>query len=246
MERPALLEMQNITKEFPGVKALDGVSLTVRPGTVHALMGENGAGKSTFIKLLLGLYEPKQGSILVDGRSVKDRTPKERKRLFAAAFQDFYRYPLSVKENLSMCQNGEKTTADYIAALEMVGLETLKDKLDYKIGKYGENSTDLSDGQWQKIALARVLLSDAKMFLLDEPTASMDPIGESKLYEDMMNVMKDRGVIIVTHRLALAKTVDLIAVMRDGGIVGLGSHEELMENNAYYRQLYDAQSEWYR
>ena len=75
----------------------------------------------------------------------------------------------------------KKTTADYIAALEMVGLETLKDKLDYKIGKYGENSTDLSDGQWQKIALARVLLSDAKMFLLDEPTASMDPIGESKL-----------------------------------------------------------------
>ena len=74
----------------------------------------------------------------------------------------------------------------------------------------------------------------------------MDPIGESKLYEDMMNVMKDRGVIIVTHRLALAKTVDLIAVMRDGGIVGLGSHEELMKNNAYYRQLYDAQSEWYR
>lgn len=145
-----------------------------------------------------------------------------------------------------MCQNGEKTTADYIAALEMVGLEALKDKLDYKIGKYGENSTDLSDGQWQKIALARVLLSDAKTFLLDEPTASMDPIRESKLYEDMMNVMKDRGVIIVTHRLALAKTVDLIAVMRDGGIVGLGSHEELMENNAYYRQLYDAQSEWYR
>ena len=242
----ALLQLKGIDKAFPGVKALSGAALNVYPGRVMALVGENGAGKSTFIKLLLGLYEPKQGSILVDGRPVKDRTPKERKRLFAAAFQDFYRYPLSVKENLSMCQNGEKTTADYIAALEMVGLETLKDKLDYKIGKYGENSTDLSDGQWQKIALARVLLSDAKMFLLDEPTASMDPIGESKLYEDMMNVMKDRGVIIVTHRLALAKTVDLIAVMRDGGIVGLGSHEELMENNAYYRQLYDAQSEWYR
>ena len=242
----ALLQLKGIDKAFPGVKALSGAALNVYPGRVMALVGENGAGKSTFIKLLLGLYEPKQGSILVDGRPVKDRTPKERKRLFAAAFQDFYRYPLSVKENLSMCQNGEKTTADYIAALEMVGLETLKDKLDYKIGKYGENSTDLSDGQWQKIALARVLLSDAKMFLLDEPTASMDPIGESKLYEDMMNVMKDRGVIIVTHRLALAKTVDLIAVMRDGGIVGLGSHEELMENNPYYRQLYDAQSEWYR
>ena len=242
----ALLQLKGIDKAFPGVKALSGAALNVYPGRVMALVGENGAGKSTFIKLLLGLYEPKQGSILVDGRPVKDRTPKERKRLFAAAFQDFYRYPLSVKENLSMCQNGEKTTADYIAALEMVGLESLKDKLDYKIGKYGENSTDLSDGQWQKIALARVLLSDAKMFLLDEPTASMDPIGESKLYEDMMNVMKDRGVIIVTHRLALAKTVDLIAVMRDGGIVGLGSHEELMENNAYYRQLYDAQSEWYR
>ncbi|MFR1661928.1 ATP-binding cassette domain-containing protein [Gallintestinimicrobium sp.] len=182
--------------------------------------------------------------MLVDGKSVK--TERRRKENGCCGGTGFL--PLSVigKKNLSMCQNSEKATADYIAALEMVGLETLKDKLDYKIGKYGENSTDLSDGQWQKIALARVLLSDAKMFLLDEPTASMDPIGESKLYEDMMNVMKDRGVIIVTHRLALAKTVDLIAVMRDGGIVGLGSHEELMENNAYYRQLYDAQSEWYR
>ena len=237
---------ENVSFSYDGKEVFRNLNVRIPSDRHVALVGENGAGKSTFIKLLLGLYEPKQGSILVDGRSVKDRTPKERKRLFAAAFQDFYRYPLSVKENLSMCQNGEKTTADYIAALEMVGLEALKDKLDYKIGKYGENSTDLSDGQWQKIALARVLLSDAKTFLLDEPTASMDPIGESKLYEDMMNVMKDRGVIIVTHRLALAKTVDLIAVMRDGGIVGLGSHEELMENNAYYRQLYDAQSEWYR
>lgn len=223
-------------------------NLNVRiPSDRHvALVGENGAGKSTFIKLLLGLYAPERGQIFVNGTSVEKMTPEERKTQFAAAFQDFYRYPLSVKENLSMCQTGEKTTADYVAALEMVGLENLKDKLDYKIGKYGEKSTDLSDGQWQKIVLARVLLSDAKTFLLDEPTASMDPIGESKLYEDMMNVMKNRGVIIVTHRLALARTVDLIAVMRDGGIIGLGSHEELMESNAYYKQLYDAQSEWYR
>ena len=194
MENEILFE--NVSFSYDGKEVFRNLNVRIPSDRHVALVGENGAGKSTFIKLLLGLYEPKQGSILVDGRSVKDRT--------------------------------------------------LKDKLAYKIGKYGENSTDLSDGQWQKIALARVLLSDAKMFLLDEPTASMDPIGESKLYEDMMNVMKDRGVIIVTHRLALAKTVDLIAVMRDGGIVGLGSHEELMENNAYYRQLYDAQSEWYR
>lgn len=163
---------ENVSFSYDGKEVFRNLNVRIPSDRHVALVGENGAGKSTFIKLLLGLYEPKQGSILVDGRPVKDRTPKERKRLFAAAFQDFYRYPLSVKENLSMCQNGEKTTADYIAALEMVGLETLKDKLDYKIGKYGENSTDLSDGQWQKIALARVLLSDAKMFLLDEPTAS--------------------------------------------------------------------------
>ena len=188
MENEILFE--NVSFSYDGKEVFRNLNVRIPSDRHVALVGENGAGKSTFIKLLLGLYEPKQGSILVDGRPVKDRTPKERKRLFAAAFQDFYRYPLSVKENLSMCQNGEKTTADYIAALEMVGLETLKDKLDYKIGKYGENSTDLSDGQWQKIALARVLLSDAKMFLLDEPTASMDPIGESKLYEDMMNVMR--------------------------------------------------------
>lgn len=170
MENEILFE--NVSFSYDGKEVFRNLNVRIPSDRHVALVGENGAGKSTFIKLLLGLYEPKQGSILVDGRPVKDRTPKERKRLFAAAFQDFYRYPLSVKENLSMCQNGEKTTADYIAALEMVGLETLKDKLDYKIGKYGENSTDLSDGQWQKIALARVLLSDAKMFLLDEPTAS--------------------------------------------------------------------------
>ena len=172
MENEILFE--NVSFSYDGKEVFRNLNVRIPSDRHVALVGENGAGKSTFIKLLLGLYEPKQGSILVDGRPVKDRTPKERKRLFAAAFQDFYRYPLSVKENLSMCQNGEKTTADYIAALEMVGLETLKDKLDYKIGKYGENSTDLSDGQWQKIALARVLLSDAKMFLLDEPTDGPD------------------------------------------------------------------------
>ena len=121
-----MIEVKNLVKDYGGRLAVDHLSFTVEDGQIYGFLGPNGAGKSTFIKLLLGLYEPKQGSILVDGRSVKDRTPKERKRLFAAAFQDFYRYPLSVKENLSMCQNGEKTTADYIAALEMVGLETLK------------------------------------------------------------------------------------------------------------------------
>ena len=129
MENEILFE--NVSFSYDGKEVFRNLNVRIPSDRHVALVGENGAGKSTFIKLLLGLYEPKQGSILVDGRPVKDRTPKERKRLFAAAFQDFYRYPLSVKENLSMCQNGEKTTADYIAALEMVGLETLKDKLDY-------------------------------------------------------------------------------------------------------------------
>ena len=124
MENEILFE--NVSFSYDGKEVFRNLNVRIPSDRHVALVGENGAGKSTFIKLLLGLYEPKQGSILVDGRSVKDRTPKERKRLFAAAFQDFYRYPLSVKENLSMCQNGEKTTADYIAALEMVGLETLK------------------------------------------------------------------------------------------------------------------------
>ena len=124
MENEILFE--NVSFSYDGKEVFRNLNVRIPSDRHVALVGENGAGKSTFIKLLLGLYEPKQGSILVDGRPVKDRTPKERKRLFAAAFQDFYRYPLSVKENLSMCQNGEKTTADYIAALEMVGLETLK------------------------------------------------------------------------------------------------------------------------
>ena len=237
---------KGVSFSYEGKKVFQNLDVNIPFDKHIALVGENGAGKSTFIKLLLGLYETDDGEIFVNGKTIKDRTSEEKKELFAAAFQDFYRYPLSLQENLSMCQNRKKTIADYMDVLEMVGLENLRKKLDYKIGKYGENSMELSDGQWQKVALARVILSDAKIFLLDEPTASMDPISESKLYENMMNVMKNHGVIIVTHRLALVKTVDLIIVMRDGNIVGVGSHKELWENNAYYKQLYEAQSEWYR
>ena len=142
-----------------------------------------------------------------------------------------------------MCQNGEKTTADYIAALEMVGLETLKDKLDYKIGKYGENSTDLSGWTMAENRVGEVLLSDAKMFLLDEPTASMDSIGgiEAVRGYDECHEGSRRHYRNAPAGAGKDRRSDCGHAGR--GIVGLGSHEELMENNAYYRQLYDAQSE---
>ena len=237
---------ENVSFGYEGKEVFHDLNLSIPSDRHVALVGQNGAGKSTLIKLLLGLYSPDKGKIFVNGKEISESSTDERKKCFAAAFQDFYRYPLSLKENLSMCMGEKKEEQDYIAALHMVGLEELEGRLDYKIGKYGVGSMELSDGQWQKIALARVLLSDAETYLLDEPTASMDPISESKLYENLMNIMKERGVIIVTHRLALAKKVDLIVAMQNGKIVGLGTHEQLWENNAYYHRLYEAQSEWYR
>ena len=132
-----------------------------------------------------------------------------------------------------------------IDTLEMLDMSELSEYLDYKIGKYGKGSIELSDGQWQKVAIARALLSEAKVLVLDEPTASMDPKSESRLYEGIRKLMKVRSTIIVTHRMALTRFCDLVIVLRNGKLVESGSHDELIQKGGYYKSLYDAQKGWY-
>ena len=127
-----------------------------------------------------------------------------------------------------------------------MGMEQYMSRLDFKMGKYGEDSMEFSDGQWQKVVIARALLAKADMLVLDEPTASMDPISESNLYENFMKIMKLNSTLIVTHRMALAKYADVVIALQNGEVTGMGTHEELLVKNAYYRKLYNEQSAWYK
>lgn len=237
---------KNVSFSYPEKRIFSDFNLRLPLNSQVAIVGENGAGKSTLIKLLLGLYPLEKGEILISGRTPDGMSDDERKSLFAAAFQDFYRYPLTLGENLFMltARNAmnEKKAID---TLEMLDMPELSEYLDYKIGKYGKGSIELSDGQWQKVAIARALLSEAKVLVLDEPTASMDPKSESRLYEGIRKLMKVRSTIIVTHRMALTRFCDLVIVLRNGKLVESGSHNELIQKGGYYKSLYDVQKGWY-
>lgn len=211
-----------------------------------ALVGENGAGKSTLVKLLVGVYMPQEGRILIDGQDLSKMSGEERRQIFAAAFQDFYRYPLTLRENLTMYIGARAAEKELQRVLAAMGMEQYMGRLDFKMGKYGEDSMEFSDGQWQKVVIARALLAKAEMLVLDEPTASMDPISESNLYENFMKIMKLNSTLIVTHRMALAKYADIVVALQNGEVTGMGTHEELLAENAYYRKLYNEQSAWYK
>lgn len=236
---------EHVSFSYEKRKIFENLNLSIPLDQNVALVGENGAGKSTLIKLLLNLHSPQRGTIRIGDKKTAELTAKEQTDLFAVAYQDFYRYPLSLRENLSLCMDKTAGDSQCSDALRRMGIESLTGKLDCRIGKYGQNSIELSDGQWQKIVLARTLLSPARLLILDEPTASLDPISESNLYDNFMRVMQSHGTLIVTHRMALTRFADMVIVLKDGRVGGAGRHEDLLRQNSYYRTLYEKQSEWY-
>lgn len=240
------ITFENVSFSYGEKIVFNNLNIRIPLGCNVALVGENGAGKSTLIKLILGLHTPQKGNIFIGNKKNSELSAKEKKELFAVAFQDFYRYPLSLRENLSLCLDKREDEDKYAEALKTVGLVDLLARLDDKIGKYGDHSLELSDGQWQKIALARVLISKAKVLILDEPTASMDPVSESNLYHSFMDIMQSRGTIIITHRMALARYADVIFVIKNGEINGIGKHSDLLSQSNYYSMLYRQQSDWYK
>ncbi|MDR1299988.1 MAG: ABC transporter ATP-binding protein/permease [Oscillospiraceae bacterium] len=224
---------------------LRGVTFSVRPGERVALVGENGAGKSTIVKLLCGLYKPDSGDIRIGGAPIAELSASQLRRVFSVVFQDFGSYELTLRENLAFGDIGKLGDDGALRGALERGLWSGSMALDTNLGKIEDDGVDLSGGQWQRIAVARSLVGDSAFVILDEPTAALDPLAESRMYETFQSVLRERGCVMISHRLASAKLADKIIVLNGGAVAQSGAHGELMKAGGLYRDMFTAQAAWY-
>jgi ATP-binding cassette subfamily B protein len=250
---PQALAADGVTFTYPSRSrpSLTRASLTLRRGEVVALVGENGSGKTTFAKLLAGLYTPSEGTVTWDGTDLTTLDPAAVTRQVAVIFQDFVRYLLPAHDNIAL---GDPDRFDDRQAVEEAAraagihdtIASLRHGYDTILGPAYYGGSDLSGGQWQRIALARLFFRDSPIVILDEPTASLDPRAEAALYASMRTLFADRGVLLITHRFASGRTADRIYVLRDGELCEAGTHEELIAAGGYYSELYGIQASQFR
>lgn len=247
------IRFEHVTFTYPGRKepALRDVSFAMAPGTRTALVGHNGSGKSTLVKLLCGLYQPDSGHIFIDGQDVAQMSPDALRRHFSVVFQDYGKYSFTVRENVELgdvekmrapVREREKAVR---AALRQGLAEDLAGMLEKPLGNLSSEGTGLSGGQWQRLALSRACYRDSAICVLDEPTASLDPVAENELYANFTEMMRERACILISHRLAVARYTDRILVLEGGRLVEDGTHGSLMEREGVYASMYLAQSHWY-
>jgi ATP-binding cassette subfamily B protein len=246
--------MEDVGFQYPGKEAwaLRHVSLTIPKGASLALVGENGAGKTTFVKLLTRLYEPTEGRILLDGRDLKEWDAEVLRKRFGVLFQDFNQYQLKVRENVGLGSVDHLEDAPRIErAVERGGasdvVSSLKEGLEAPLGRWFADGTELSGGQWQKIALARAFMrEDADMLILDEPTAALDAEAEHAVFERFRALAEGRTTIVISHRFPTVRMAQKIVVLERGSIVEQGSHDELVEKAGKYARMFALQAEGYR
>lgn len=247
------IEFDDVTFTYPGgtEPAVAGLNLEVRSGELLALVGENGAGKSTLVKLLLRFYDPDQGSVRVGGVDLRETDPEALRSRIGVLFQDYVSYELSVRENVVMGRpDGKVDDERVLEALRDSRSEWLVKKmpkgLDSKVGRLFEGGHDLSGGEWQRLALARIMYRNADIWILDEPTSSLDPEAEAGIFAELKENLRGRIGIVISHRFSTVRIADRIAVVADGRITELGTHEELLEARGRYAQLFELQAAGYR
>ncbi len=251
--------VENVKYRYEGAETdtLHGVSLRIAPGEKIALVGQNGSGKSTFVKLLLHLYEPSEGSITMDGVPMNDHTLASWRGVFKPVFQDYSAFALSVAENIltrpmrkdpegeaadrALVENALRQSGAYDRVMKMPhGMDTMLTR------EFDDKGEVLSGGEAQKIALSRVFASDAPVVILDEPTSALDPVAEYQLFENMMKACADRAVVFISHRLSSAVPADRVYLFEEGRVVESGTHRELMERGGHYADMFRKQAESYR
>lgn len=241
---------QEVSFTYPGMKtkALDRVSVEIPLKSSISIVGRNGSGKSTLIKLLLRLYQPDEGRIFLDGVDIWTIPLEKYRQQVSAVFQDYYIFALDIRENITVAgQNDEKVWE----ALRKAGVENTVQKLPKRLDTplfryYHADGVDLSGGEKQKLAIARMLHRDTKVMVLDEPTAALDPRSELEIYEQIHRNHKEKTILYISHRMSSCHFSDRILVMEDGRIAEQGTHARLMENRQLYYQMYQAQAEMYK
>jgi ATP-binding cassette subfamily B protein len=231
--------------------ALAGVNLVIHPGEVIALVGENGSGKSTLIKLLCRLYDPDSGKITVNGIDLRDVDPIAWRKTISVTFQDYVHYFLSAGENIWVGDiEQEQDPARIAAAAHYSGIDPVIRRLpegyQTKLGHWFYGGQELSEGEWQKIALARAFFHNAGIVILDEPTSSLDPLAEAELISSFRHLLKGRSAVIISHRFSTAQMADRIYLLDKGRLIEQGSHEELLRLNGRYATMFRTQAEQYQ
>jgi ATP-binding cassette subfamily B protein len=247
------LDFDHVSFAYPGGsgQALEDLNLHIRAGELVALVGENGAGKSTLVKLLLRFYDPAGGSIRVSGVDLREMDPETLRNRIGVLFQDYATYELSVRENVVMGRPGHPVDDDrVIEALHDARSEWLLKRmpkgLDAKVGRLFEGGHDLSGGEWQRLALARIMYRDADVWILDEPTSSLDPEAEAAIFAELKENLRGRIGLVISHRFSTVRIADRIAVIADGKVAEIGTHDELVRAGGRYAQLFELQAAGYR
>lgn len=242
------IEFKNVYFSYPSslTYALDNINLVIPHGQTIALVGENGSGKSTLCALLEGLYSPSQGEIFFYKRRDEKISVKGKKRIgISAVFQHFIKYQMSIKDNITISEMEKSSSDSEVETMcKHIDICLDDDGIDAMLGREFDGR-ELSGGQWQRIAIARGIYRECNLLIMDEPTSAIDPIEESKLYEKICEYFMGKTAIIVTHRMALTKLVDRVLVIKNGKLVQDGTHEQLMQRDGEYKELYQTQMRWY-
>ncbi|MBI6117940.1 ABC transporter ATP-binding protein [Salegentibacter maritimus] len=246
-------EFKNVGFKYPKSEAwvVRNINFELKAGEKLAFVGENGAGKTTLIKLLLRFYEPTEGEILLDGIPVTQYNQTQYQQYFGVIFQDFVKFELTLRENIAMgeieeIQNQERIDSAAEKSLANEVISDLPRGYDQQLGKRFKQGKDLSGGQWQKIAIARAYMKDAEVLILDEPTSALDARAETEAFDRFIKLTEGKTAVIISHRFSTVRIADRIMVLKNGAVLEIGTHRELMENDKLYAELFNLQAQGYQ
>lgn len=249
--KPPKIEFKNVSFNYPNSpKVLDNVSFTIKPGESVALVGHNGAGKTTIVKLLCRFYDVTDGEILINNTNIKDLDLTHWYKFLGTLFQEFVRYHFTVRENIFMGAPDKKDENAMMDAAVKAGaaefIERLPQKYDQILGKEFEDGEELSGGQWQKLAIARAFYEEPPVLILDEPTSAIDAEAEYEIFNNLEKQYKNKTLILISHRFSTVRNANKIIVIDQGKIIETGTHEELIQTDGQYSKLFTFQAKGYR